>query len=133
MQHREPVAGLAHQRDGPLERDPALLEQVGDGAAVGVRHHEVRRPVGLADVVDADHVVGVGGAQDPRLLQEALADVLALRPVVGQRLDGDVGAQLVVAVEPHRGEPSDAETVDAVESTETFGEGHARYCALTRP
>ena len=57
-------------------------------------------PVGLADVVDPDDVVGVGPAQDPRLLEEPLADVEPLRPVVGQRLDRDVGVELVVVVEP---------------------------------
>ena len=133
VEDRQAVAGLADQGDHAVELDAPLLEEVGDGAAVGVRHHEVRRPVGLPDVVDADHVVGVGGPEDARLLQEALADVLALRPVVGQRLHGDVGAQLVVAVEPHRGEPADAEPVDPPEPAEAVGEGHARYCAFTQP
>ena len=98
-------------------------------ALVGVGHHEVRRAVLLADVVDPHDVVAVGAAQDPGLLEEPLADVDALRPVLGERLHGDVGAELVVAVEPHRREAAHPETVHATEATEALREGHARYCA----
>jgi hypothetical protein len=101
------------------------LQQVGDGAPVGVRHHEVRRALDLAHVVDAHDEVGVGPPEDARLLEEAVADVEALRPVVGQGLDGDVGLQLVVAVEPHRGEPTDPEPLHLREPTEPYGERHA--------
>ena len=110
--------GTAHLR--PPARQRAL---------VGVRHHEVRRPVGLADVVDPDDVVGVGAAQDPGLLEEPLPDVEPLGPVVRERLHGDVGAQLVIVVEPDGREAAHPETVDPLETTETLGEGHAGYCA----
>ena len=113
VQHREPGPGLPDQVERLVDRQIGRpsRDQVGDGAAVGVRHHEVRRALGLADVVDPDDVVGVGPAQDPRLLEEPLADVQALRPVVGQRLHRDVGLELVVVVEPHRGEPADPEAL----------------------
>ena len=69
-------------------------------------------------------MVGVGAAQDPRLLQEPLAHVEALGPVVGEGLDRDVRAQLLVAVEPDRREPADAEPLDALEPAEALGQGH---------
>jgi hypothetical protein len=97
---------------------------VGERAEVGVGHHEVRGPVDLPDVVDPDHVVGVRTPQDPRLLQEALAHVEALGPVVGERFHGDVRAELLVAVEPDRREPSDPQPLDPLEAAEALRQGH---------
>ena len=57
-------------------------------------------------------------SEDPGLLEEAVADVEALGPVVGERLHRDVGLELVVAVEPHRREASDPETVDLPQTAE---------------
>ena len=120
VQHRQPGPGLRHQVDSLLQgQGTAVLEQPRERPAVGVRHDEVGGPVGLADVVDADHVVGVGTAQDPRLLEEALADVVPLRPVVGERLHGDVGVELVVVVQPDGGEPTDPDAVHPPEASET--------------
>ena len=120
----EPGAGLRHQVDRAVERQPVLaLEQVRDRALVGVRHDEVRRAVHLAHVVHADDVVGVGPTQDPRLLQEPVADVEPLRPVVRERLHRDVGLELVVVVEPDRGEPADAQPVAPVAGDRAEREG----------
>ena len=130
VEHGQARAGLGHQVDGAVERQPVLaLEQVGDRALVGVRHHEVRRAVDLADVVDPDDVVGVGPRRIRASSQEPVADVEPLRPVVGERLHRDVGLELVVAVEPHRGEPADAEPVDLSQATEPSGKRHGGYCA----
>ena len=112
VEHDEPRAGLGHQVDGAGEGQAVLaLEKVGHRALVGVGHDEVGRAVDLADVVDPDDVVGVGPPQDPRLLQEAGADVEPLGPVVRERLHRDVGLELVVVGEPDRREPPDAEPV----------------------
>jgi hypothetical protein len=70
-------------------------------------------------------VVGVRLAQDAGLLEEPLPDVDPLGPVLGERLDGDVGAQLRVVVEPDRREPADAEPLDPAQATEAFGERRA--------
>ena len=130
VQHGETRRRLVDEVHDLLDRQPSpVLQQARQRAAIGVRHDEERGPVDLADVVDADDVVGVGPAQDPGLLEEAVADVHSLRPVVGEALDRDVGGELVVVVEPDGGEPARPDPVHAPESTETLREGHARYCA----
>jgi hypothetical protein len=125
VEHRQPCRGLAHERDGAIQREGVLaLEEVRDRPLVGVRHHEVRRAVGLAHVVDPDDEVGVGSSQDARLLEEPVADVEALGPVVRERLHRDVGLQLVVAIEPHRGEPADPESLHLRQTTQSVRQGH---------
>jgi len=127
VEHVQAGARLRHQRGGALQRDGVLpLEQVRHRPPVGVRHHEVRRAVDLAHVVHPDDVVGVRSAQDARLLEEAVADVESLCPVVGERLHRDVGLELVVAVEPHRGEAADPESLHLCETTESNWQRHAR-------
>ncbi len=130
VQHRQPGAGLGDQvatRAGG--RGSPGSTQRGERAEVGVRHHEVGRAVDLADVVDAHDVVGVGLPQDPGLLEEPLPHVEPLRPVLGEGLHRDVGAQLGVVVEPDGREPADPEPVHPLETAETFREGHAGYGA----
>ena len=74
-----------------------------------------RRPVDLADVVDPHDVVGVGATQDAPLLEEPFAHVEPLRPVLGQRLDRDVGLELGVVVEPDGREAARPEPLDPLE------------------
>jgi hypothetical protein len=72
---------LAH-----LESLPRF-QPVGEGAPVGVRHHQVGAAIGEhACVVDGDDVRGVDPAEVAALLHEASADVVVLGPVVGEDL-----------------------------------------------
>ena len=69
-------------------------------------------------------MVVVGPAQDASLLEEPLADVEALRPVVGQRLHRDVGVEVVVVVPPDAREAARSDALDPPQPAEPCGEGH---------
>ena len=79
-------------------------------APVHVVHDEVGPAVRqLIDVVNPYDVLRVGPPQDPGLLHEAPADLLLMRPVLGQDLDRNPGAESLVKREPHRPERAAAD------------------------
>jgi hypothetical protein len=70
--------------------EAADLEPVGEGALVGVPHHQVGPAVvELAGVVDRHHVRRLHLAQEPALVDEPLLHVVVVGPVVGEHLDRD--------------------------------------------
>jgi hypothetical protein len=83
----------------------ALRHAVGDGAAVGVLHDEVRPfVVRLPHVEDLHDSAGRRLAQQPCLGEESFADVDAVGPVFGHHLDRDGGFEPVVEGQPHDSE-----------------------------
>src|SRR5690606_31550559 len=87
-------------------------DQVGDGAVVGEIHHEVRAVVRQrADVVDPDDVLVADPTQQPRFVEEPVADVEVVRPVLGQDLDGHRYVEVRVVAVPHRCERAGAHTI----------------------
>ena len=124
VQHVEALRRLPDDVGHLLRGQRSTLDEVPDGALVGVRHDEVGPLVVLPDVIDAYDVVGVGPAQHARLLEKPVADVGSLRPVLRQSLDGDERVERLVAVEPDRGEPARSEPRDTLQAAESFGKGH---------
>ncbi len=100
-------------------------EQIGEGAGVGVLHHEVRPSVGqLSDVVDLYDPVRVGPAQQAGLGEEAFDDVEAVGPVVGEDLHGHRGLQDVVVREPDRAERAGAQAAFKAVAADLFDGVH---------
>ncbi|RAO54305.1 hypothetical protein ONO86_01239 [Micromonospora noduli] len=112
--HRPGDVGGDPQRRAHRHRPVA--QPVGERAASGVRHHQVRPTVGqLTDVQHPDQMIGVDLPHEPGLLAEAPPDVGPLRPVVGEHLHGHRRVQLVVVRQPHGGERTGADgACDAV-------------------
>ncbi|GAA2721260.1 hypothetical protein GCM10010439_11120 [Actinocorallia aurantiaca] len=65
---------------------------------------------------------GVGAAQDPGLLQEAVAHVQVVQQGTGQYLDGHLVVQVVIEAQPDGGEGSLAQ--DAINSVTADGRRH---------
>ena len=77
----------------------AAGDELGERLAVDVLHRDVRDAVGLADVEDLDDVRMRQPRGDPPLAQEARAQVLVAREILGEALERDVAAELDVARE----------------------------------
>ena len=111
----QPVGDREADRDRLLDRvAPAALDPPAHAVlqrpAVGEVHDEVRPSVRkLVDVVDADDVIRVGPPEDARLLEEALPDLVVVRPVLGEDLDRDRSRERLVLGEPDRGERTRAD------------------------
>ena len=125
VQRREALADLAHHVERLRTVEGGQLEPVGERALVGVRHDEVGAAVGeLARVVDGHDVGGLDLAEEAPLLEEALADVEVLGPVVGEHLHGHGRVEVLVVGEPDRGEGSRPDATTHRVATETRGSRH---------
>ena len=79
---------------------------------------EVRRPVGqLAEVADVDDVLVADGAGRARLLEEALVELVIVRHLAAQHLDGDTLVDHLVAGSVDDAHPAFAE--EAVDDVAT--------------
>jgi hypothetical protein len=98
----------------PGARTTDLTDPIGECAAVGPRHHDVRALVcGLTGRVPANEARALGRQDDVRLVQEPTPDLVVEAPVVGQHLDRHRTVEQFVARQPHRAEI--ARTDDAFE------------------
>ena len=130
VQRLEPGADLADHLHGLRRRQPLDVEAVGEGALVGVRHHQVGTPVvELTRVVDRDHVRRLDLAQVAALLEEPLPDLVVLGPVVGEHLDRHRRVELLVVGQPHRREATGADPAAHGVPAEPVGHGHAHILA----
>ncbi len=122
MQRVQPFADLADDAQGLGGAQRLDLETVGEGALVGVRHHQERPPVvELSGVEDGDHVRRLDLAQIASLVDEPLPHVVVGGPVVGQHLDRDIAVELLVVREPDGGERARADATTHRVATETRG------------
>ena len=86
MEHLERTARLGAQPECAY-RVNALLAEIVHGAAVDVVHDKVRPPViERADVIHLHQPTIMDPAHDPRLCQEAIADIVVTGPIVGEHL-----------------------------------------------
>jgi len=112
----EPRARLDREGDC-LRRSEAPLAREHDveRLALDALHHDVGAPVLLAGVVDARDVRVREACGDAGLADEALAEALVGREVVGQELDRDRAVELAVVAAVDDGHPAMAEhLVEAV-------------------
>ena len=84
---------LLEDRDGPVELELPLGDQLLEVAAADVAHGDVDDAVLLARVVDRDDARVVERCDHLRLLDEALAEVAVAAEVVGERLDRRLAAE----------------------------------------
>jgi hypothetical protein len=96
-----------------------------------------RQPVGLAGVVDRDHVEVIQARRQPRLAQEALAEALILRVALRQHLQRDRTPQPGIAREidlTHPGAPDlGSDLVDAeLSAVEGVSLAHGLIPSLAR-
>jgi hypothetical protein len=93
----ERVADLAEQpqRAGHRHAPALLLQQALEVAANDVAHRDEQLPVGLASLVDREDVRVVQRRGQPRLADEALAELLAVGHLRGEQLERDLAAEAV--------------------------------------
>ncbi len=124
VQRLQPGGDLADHLGRLGHLQPAGLEPVGEGALVGVRHHQVGAAVvELAGVVDRDHVRRLHAAQVATLLDEAGPDVVVLGPVVRQHLHRDGRVEVLVVRQPDGGETAGADATSDRIAAKTVGQG----------
>jgi hypothetical protein len=89
------VPDLPHQRQRPAHREvPALLEQHAlQVAADDVAHRDEQLPVGLAGLEYGDDVRVVQRRGQPGLPDEPLPELLVVRQLRGEQLQGDLAPQ----------------------------------------
>ena len=101
---------LARVRDRDRNRArPPGHDELLEGAALDVLHHDVVRARRNAPVVDRDDVrVGEAGGVR-RLAAEALDELLVVRVALVKHLHGDVASELLILGQPDVGHPTGAE------------------------
>ena len=124
----QPRPDLPHHLAGLRHGQSLVLEPIGQRALVGVRHHQVG-PVVLQRprVVHGDDVRGLHLAEEAALLEEALADVGVLGPVLREHLDRNRGVELLVISEPDGREAAGADAPTYGVATEAGRHGHGRH------
>jgi hypothetical protein len=107
MRVLEPRAGLEDQIDRPVRIDPAVFrQQLGEGPPLDALHHDVRRPVLLTDVEDADDVRVREAGRGARLAHEPLTEDLVAAERLRETLDRDITAECLVPCEVDSRHPS---------------------------
>ncbi len=96
----ERLRELAYDVDHALGRQRrGVSEQRLQVDPIDVAHRDKQAPVGLARVVDRDHVWVIQARRQPRLPQQPLAETLVQREALGQHLQRDRAPQPGIARE----------------------------------
>ena len=107
MRVLEPRARLEDQIHRPVRIERAALrKQLGERPSLDALHHDVRNPVLLADVEDADDVRVREAGGGARLAHEPLTEDLVAAERLREALDRDVTAECLVPREVHRRHPA---------------------------
>ena len=126
---------LLEDRDGPVELEQTLGDQILEVAAADVPHGDVDDAVLLTRVVDRDDARVVERCDHLRLLDEALAEVAVAAEVVGERLDRGLAAEdrvLGVVDEAHAAAAEQSEHAVAGDlRADAEGFAHARTLRMS--